>query len=167
MQIWIDADNCPIAARDIVLRASKRVGVKAVFVANRALEIPTSCLVKSIQVDDTPQASDDYINMRAKRGDLVITADVPLAARLVARDITVINPREGLYNRENIRERLSLRNSMCELRSLGVDTHGSPRQGPKALKRFAEVFDRILTKLSGKEQDSSGGLPGKNELSGC
>jgi uncharacterized protein YaiI (UPF0178 family) len=166
VQIWIDADNCPVPARDIVLRASKREGVKVVFVANRALEIPTSPLVKTIQVDDAPQASDDYINMGAKRGDLVITADIPLAARLVAREIAVINPREGLYTRENIRERLSLRNSMNELRSLGVDTHGSPRKGPKALKRFAEVFDRMLTKLSGEEKDASGGLPGKNELSG-
>ena len=152
MQIWIDADNCPVPVREIILRASKRVGVSAVFVANHALEISSSPLVKSIQVEDTAQASDDYISVRANRGDLVITADIPLAARLVEREISVINPREGLYNRENIRERLSLRNSMSRLRGLGVDTQGSSRKGAKALKRFAEVFDRELTRLLGESQ---------------
>ena len=147
MRIWVDADACPGAVRDIVLRAAERLRVSTVFVANKRLSLPRSEYVSSVQVGAGLDVADQHIASNAQSGDLAITQDIPLAALLVARGAVVMDPRGELFTPENIDERLSVRNFMQELREGGVMTGGPAGFSAQDRQQFAATFDRELTRL--------------------
>lgn len=145
MKIWVDADGCPRAVKDIVLKAALRRKVETILVANRGIGVPASPWVSSIVVDSGMDVADDWIAERVVEEDIVITADIPLAARVVARGATGVDPRGAEYTEENVRERLSMRDFMHGLRETGVETGGAPPYGAKEKQRFANALDRLLT----------------------
>lgn len=147
MRIWVDADACPGPVRDILLRASQRLKVPAVFVANKALSLPRSELVSTVQVGAGLDVADRHIAASAQRGDLAVTQDIPLAALLVPRGVVVLDPRGELFSEENIAERLSVRNFMQELRESGVMTGGPGGFSAQDRQQFAAALDRELTRL--------------------
>lgn len=147
MKIWVDADACPGAVRDIVLAASRRRSVETIFVANKSLALPLSDLIQFVQVGSAPDAADAYIIEHAQKGDLVITQDIPLAHPLVHREIVVISPRGLVFDEDNIGERLSIRDMMQDMRDVGIITGGPKQFGEKEKREFASSFDRELTKL--------------------
>lgn len=147
MKIWIDADACPGAVKDVVIRAAERVKVPAVFVANKALTLPRSELLSTVQVGAGLDVADAYISANARRGDLAVTQDIPLAAALVKAGVTVMDVRGEPFTEENIDERLSVRNFMQELREGGVATSGPAAFSPADKQRFASTFDRELMRL--------------------
>ncbi len=145
MVFWVDADSCPKPIRDIICRAGKRISAQVVFAANR----PVSCS-KDVMMVILPQekdAADNYIAENAGEGDIVITRDIPLAKRLVEQNLTVINDRGTLYTRENIGERLSIRNFMLDLYNSGLKPESTRKFGAKDIKAFADTFDKTLTRL--------------------
>lgn len=146
MRIWIDADACPGPVRDIVFRAARRVGVPVTLVANRPLQLPRSPLIAAVRVGQGPDEADHYLAREAGASDLVITADIPLAARLVARGIAALNPRGEAYSTENIQERLTLRNLKEELRSAGTKTGGPMPYHNRDKQAFANSLDRWLAR---------------------
>jgi len=147
MRIWIDADSCPRQVREIVARASQRKGIAAIFVANRAIPVTPAETVHLITVGPGEGSADDYIYGHSEATDLVVTRDIPLAARLIERDMRVLNDRGDLYTRENIRERLSVRDFMHELRANGLVPEKTKHFGQREIKRFADAFDRELSLL--------------------
>ena len=147
MKIWVDADACPGAVRDIVLAASRKRQVETIFVANKSLALPVSELIQFVLVGNSPDAADAYIIERAEKGDLVITQDIPLAHPLVHREIVVISPRGTVFDENNIGERLSIRDMMQDMRDVGMMTGGPKQFGEKEKREFASSFDRELTKL--------------------
>jgi hypothetical protein len=147
MRIWVDADACPGPVRDILLRASQRLKVPAVFVANRALSLPRTELVSTVQVGAGLDVADQHIATSAQKGDLAVTQDIPLAALLVPRGVVVLDPRGELFTEENISERLSVRNFMHELRESGVMTGGPSGFSAQDKQRFAAALDRELSRL--------------------
>ena len=146
MRIWIDADACPRDVKEIIFRASERVKVPVILVANKAMFAPRSPLVSMVQVQGGPDVADDHIVTHASPGDISVTADIPLAARLVEKRVVAINPRGELYDEENVRERLSLRDFMTELRDQGVMTGGPATFSAKDKQKFANALDRALRK---------------------
>lgn len=146
MKIWIDADGCPRAVKDIVIRASQRRKIPTVFVANRPLHTPRTSWITSIVVSAGLDVADDWIATHVQQDDLVITQDIPLAARVVERGATGINTRGEVYTESNVRSRLSVRDFMTDLREQGVQTGGPPPFGSRDKQRFANALDRILTK---------------------
>lgn len=147
MRIWVDADACPGAVRDVVLAASYKRKIETIFVANKQLTLPVSDLVQFILVGNAPDAADAYIIEQAVRGDLVITQDIPLAHPLVRREIVVISPRGVVFDDDNIGERLSIRDMMQDMRDAGMVTGGPKQFGEREKRDFASSFDRELTKL--------------------
>jgi len=147
MKIWIDADACPRVIKDIVFRASERLQVPVCMVANKDLSKSHSDLVTSVLVGEGPDVADDYIVQQAAPEDLVITADIPLAARIVARGGVALDPRGELYNEENVGERLSMRDLMQQLRAEGLVQGGPAQFGMTDRQRFASSLDRLLTRL--------------------
>ncbi len=147
MKIWIDADACPKIVKEIIFKASFRLKVPVCLVANSYMAVPLESLITSIQVDKGADVADFYIVENLEKQDLVITADIPLAALIVEKGAIAINPRGELYTEENVRERLSMRDFMQGLRDSGVDTGGPPPLGPKDKERFANSFNRIITKM--------------------
>ncbi len=147
LKIWIDADACPGPIRDIVLRASQRLKVQVVFVANKKLNLPDSPLVSLVQVDAGPDVVDAYIVENARANDLVVTQDIPLAALLVPANISVISPRGDRYTESNISEHLSWRDLMTELRDTGTIGGGPKPFDDKVKRAFANHFDAELTRL--------------------
>jgi len=150
MTIWIDADACPVAVRDMVLRASQRTGTALVFVANSPLPIATRPLVKTVRVSQGFDVADNYISQHVQLSDLVITQDIPLAAEIVEKGITALNPRGELYTAENIRQRLAMRNFAEELRNIGQISGGPTKFGDKEKQTFANALDRWLQKNKNK-----------------
>jgi len=148
MTIWIDADACPVPVREIVLRASVRTNTPLVFVANSPLPIPKRPIIKTVQVSQGFDVADNYISEHAQITDLVITQDIPLAAELVEKNITALNPRGELYTIENIRQRLAMRNLAEELRNIGQTSGGHGKFGDKEKQSFANALDRWLQKNS-------------------
>ncbi len=146
MTIWIDADACPVPVRDMVLRASQRTSTALVFVANSPLPIPRRPLIKTVQVSQGFDVADNYISQHVQSDDLVITQDIPLAAEIVEKGITALNPRGELYTVENIRQRLAMRNFAEELRSTGQISGGPNKFGDKEKQTFANALDRWLQK---------------------
>lgn len=145
--IWVDADACPGAVRDLIIKAALRLKVSTNFVANKQLGIPTTDLFNSILVECGPDIADDYIAINAATADLVVTQDILLAARLVERRIVVINPRGEIYSEDNINERVSVRNLSHDLRETGeIKTFNKPF-GEKEKRAFANSLDRELTRL--------------------
>ena len=148
MRIWIDADACPRDVKDVVFRAAERKQLAVILVANKAMHIPRSALVTMVQVKGGPDVADDHIVAASAEGDLAITADIPLAARLVEKRVSVIDPRGEVYDEENVRERLSVRDFMAEVRDTGVLTGGPASYGPRDKLRFANALDRALMAAS-------------------
>ena len=146
MQIWVDADACPNIIKEILYRAAMKRKVDITLVANKALRTPASSHIRTIKVDDGPDVADKEIVSRMEAGDLVVTADIPLAAHAVEKGGHALDPRGELYCEENVRERLSMRNFMDELRSEGVETGGPASFGPKDRQAFANQLDRFLTR---------------------
>lgn len=144
IQIWVDADACPNPIKEILFRAAKRVEIMTTFVANQEVQISASPYIKAVQVRAGLDVADQYIVEKLNPGDLVITADIPLAAEAIAKGAVALNPRGEFYTDGNIRERLSLRNFMDELRSGGVDTGGPPAFSQRDRQNFANQLDRFL-----------------------
>jgi uncharacterized protein YaiI (UPF0178 family) len=147
VKILVDADSCPKQARELILRSSRRTGVKAFFVANRPIPgIQGDTLVMDICPPGEGSA-DNRIAALAEPGDLALTRDIPLAARLVDASVAVMDDRGRVYTRENIRERLSLRNFMVGLAENGLGADRSASYGRRELKAFADGLDRLLGRL--------------------
>jgi uncharacterized protein YaiI (UPF0178 family) len=145
-QIWVDADACPKVIKDILFRAAVRVGVPVTLVANQPLQVPRSRHIRSVQVAAGFDVADNHIVQQAMAGDLVITADIPLAAEVVAKGCLALNPRGELYTEDNIRQRLNMRDFMDTLRSSGVDTGGPASLSQADRQSFANQLDRLLAR---------------------
>jgi hypothetical protein len=151
VKIWVDADAAPNDVKAIVAKAALRLEVETAFVANQRLYTPANNpFVESVRVEGGPDAADDHIAEQAEAGDLAVTADIPLASRLVEKAVRVVDPRGAEYTKENIGERLSVRDFMDSLRSTGVETGGPNAWSPKDKQAFAATFDRVLTRLARK-----------------
>ena len=147
LRIWVDADACPNPIKEILFRVAKRLSIETTLVANQPLQIPASLYIKAVQVRSGFDVADGYIVQALQPDDLVITADIPLAAEAIAKGAVALNPRGEFYSTDNIRERLSLRNFMDELRSGGVDTGGPPAFGQRDCQAFANQLDRFFLKF--------------------
>jgi uncharacterized protein YaiI (UPF0178 family) len=147
MTLWIDADAVPQPVKEICIRASERLSLATVFVANQRVPIlPGYAHVSAVRVDGGPDVADRHIAEHAVAGDVAVTADIPLAALLVPKGVVVLDPRGEEYTIENIGERLSVRNFMDGLRSTGVDTGGHSTYGAREKQSFANALDRALTR---------------------
>ncbi len=166
MTIWIDADACPRIVKEIVFKASQRLRLPVRLVANTGLSKHHSELISSVMVTEGFDAADDYIVLHATAKDLVITADIPLAARIVAHGGIALDPRGELYTEENVGERLSLRDLMQELRATGEIRGGPAQLGLTDRQRFASALDRTLTRMMKESHLASKKSPG-NSVSGA
>ena len=147
MKLWIDADAAPRDVKEICYRASERLKLDVVLVANQRLQLPVGyTYLSAVRVDGGPDVADLHIAENAQKGDVAITADIPLAALLVPKGVIVIDPRGDEYTEESIGERLSVRNFMDGLRSTGVETGGHAAFGQKEKQAFANALDRALTR---------------------
>lgn len=147
MKLWIDADAAPLAVKEICYRASDRLKVETILVANQRLQLPLGYPhLQSVRVDGSADAADRYIAEQAQAGDVAVTQDIPLAALLVPKGVATIDPRGEEYTAESIGERLSVRNFMEGLRSTGVQTGGHAAYGPREKQAFANALDRALTR---------------------
>ena len=147
MKIWVDADACPRVIKEIVFRASERLKVPVCLVANQDLSRSHAAFVTSVRVKDGFDIADDYIAEHAAPTDLVITADIPLAARVVEKGGVALDPRGELYDEENMGERLAMRNLMQELRTDGMMLGGPGQFSLTDRQRFASALDRLLTRM--------------------
>ena len=146
MHIWVDADACPLAIKEILYRAAERAQLPMTLVANKLLGTPRSPWIRSLQVARGFDVADNEIAKRLQPGDLVITADIALAADVIAKGARALNPRGELYSPENIQERLALRNYLDELRGTGERTGGPAALDNADRKRFADQLDRFLAR---------------------
>ncbi len=146
MRIWVDADACPKLVKDILFRAAIRTETALILVSNHAITSPASPFISKLQVTSGFDVADDKIVASIAAGDLVITADIPLANAVIEKDALAINPRGVLYTKSNIKERLAIRNINTDLRSSGVRTGGPSMLGKKEIQQFANALDRILAK---------------------
>lgn len=146
MHIWVDADACPVVIKEILYRAAERVRVAITLVANKPLRTPPSSYIKSIQVAAGFDVADNWIVQQVQIGDLVITADIPLAAEVIAKGGHALNPRGEFYSPDTIRERLTMRNFMDELRGSGVMTGGPAALNQSDRQAFANQLDQFLAR---------------------
>ena len=146
MKIWVDADACPGVIKEIVFRAADRARILTTLVANQSMRVPASAYLRFTQVAAGFDVADKHIVERLEANDLVITADIPLAAAAIDKGGHALNPRGELYTKDTIRERLSMRNFMDELRSSGIATGGPATLGPRDREAFANSLDRLLRK---------------------
>lgn len=146
MKIFIDADAFPNGIRDILIKASLRLNIPLIFVANKPLRLEKLAHLSLILVPEGPDVADDRITELAKPGDLVITADIPLADRVVAKNAFAMNPRGLLYTEHNIKDRLSMRDLLCELRDNNVITGGPAAFNKKDRQAFANQLDSFLVR---------------------
>ena len=146
MQIWVDADACPVVIKEILFRAAERCEVLVTLVANQAVRIPPSRHIKFIQVASGFDVADNEIVKRLAAGDLVITGDIPLAAEVIEKGGHALNPRGELYTADTIRARLNMRDFMETLRSSGVNTGGPAAMNQADRQAFANNLDRFLAK---------------------
>ena len=146
MQIWVDADACPKVIKDILFRASQRLDLPMILVANQPLSVPPNCKIRAVQVPPGFDVADNYIVQNLSAGDLVITADIPLAAEVIDEDAHALNPRGELYTKNNIRERLMMRDFMSDLRSSGVQTGGPAALSQRDRQDFGNALDKFLAK---------------------
>jgi uncharacterized protein len=146
MQIWVDADACPGTIKEILFRAADRTGIRVTLVANQGMRVPVSANIRFLQVPAGFDVADQRIVELLEPDDLVITADIPLAAAAIAKHAHALNPRGELYTRENIRERLSMRNFMDELRGSGVVTGGPSALNQRDRQAFANSLDAFLAR---------------------
>lgn len=146
MNIWVDADACPGVIKEILFRAAERANVLTTLVANQSMRIPQSQFIRFTQVASGFDEADKHIAKTVEPNDLVITADIPLAAAVIEKGAHALNPRGELYTRDNIRERLSMRNFMDELRGSGVITGGPAALSSRDREAFANALDTFLRK---------------------
>ncbi len=146
MRIWVDGDACPAVVKDILFRAAERTGVPLTLVANKLLRVPPSPYIKAVQVPHGFDVADDHIVQQIAAGDLVITADIPLASQVIERGAHALNPRGECYSVENIRERLAMRNFLDEMRGAGLATSGPAAFSHGDRQAFANQLDRFLAK---------------------
>lgn len=144
MKIWIDADACPRQIKELLYRAAERCEIILTLVANKAIAFPSSSWIRGIQVAAGPDIADQEIVRLLEPGDLVITADIPLAADVIEKGGYALDPRGDFFSQENIRERLSIRNFLDDLRSNGVETGGPASFSAKNKQAFANQLDRFL-----------------------
>jgi len=146
-QIWVDADACPVAIKEILFRAAEREQVHVTLVANQFLRTPPSRFVRAIQVPGGFDVADAEIANRVAAGDLVVTQDIPLAAQVIAKGALAVHPRGELFTPDTIAQRLGLRDFMEELRGAGVDTGGPAAFHPRDKQAFANQLDVWLARL--------------------
>lgn len=147
MKIWVDADACPNVIKEILYRVSKRAKITVTFVANQYIKTPTSPYLKSLQVPGGFDVADDEIVRQIDKGDLVITADIPLAAEVIEKGGHALNPRGELYTTDNIKQRLQVRDMMETMRNSGVEmTGGQATFGKKDKQTFANALDRFVAR---------------------
>lgn len=146
MRIWVDADACPKAIREILFRAAERMRIPVILVANQPLSTPRSPYINAVQVPQGFDVADNRIVQEIQPSDLVITADIPLAAAAIGKGARALNPRGELYTTDNIQERLAMRDFLDTLRSSGVVTNGPPPLSQSDRKAFADALDRLLAK---------------------
>ena len=146
MQIWVDADAAPKVVKEILYRAADRVGVSLTLVANQPLQVPRSRNIRSVQVAAGFDVADNYIVQQACSGDLVVTADIPLASEVIDKGCVALNPRGELYTPENIRQRLNMRDFLDTMRASGVDTGGPAAYSQADRQAFANQLDRLLAR---------------------
>lgn len=145
MKIWVDADACPVAIREILFRASARTGTQVTLVANNRVPIPRSPNLKMIQVASGFDRADDEIVKRMESGDLVVTSDIPLAADAIGKDGLVLSPRGERLTQDNIGARLNMRDFMESMRASGVTTGGPAALSQRDRKAFADELDKLLS----------------------
>lgn len=146
MQIWVDADACPAVVKEILYRAARRTGLRLTLIANQGLSVPPDHNITAIQVGAGFDVADNEIVRRCQPGDLVITADIPLAAEVLEKQAQVLNPRGEVLTRGNIGARLNMRDFMETMRASGERTGGPPPFSQRDRKAFAEQLDRILAR---------------------
>lgn len=146
LHIWVDADACPGALKEILFRTAKRLQLECTLVANQTMRVPTSKLIHLITVPDGPDVADDRIVELVQPGDVVITGDVPLAARVVAKEAVAIGVRGELYDDASVHSRLASRDLMEQFRSAGIETSGPKPLSQKDVQTFANLLDKTLTK---------------------
>lgn len=146
MKIWVDADACPVVIKEILFKAAKRTEVEITLVANQSISIPNSPYIKFLRVASGFDVADNEIVKRCKKGDLVITADIPLAAEVIEKDAHALNPRGQMYTIDNIKQRLTMRDFMETLRSSGIQTGGPSALSKSDRQAFANQLDSFLTK---------------------
>lgn len=147
MKIWVDADACPVAVKEILYRAANRTRIELTLIANQMLRVPPSPWIKALQVPSGFDVADQKIAQEVVAGDVVVTADVPLAALVIAKGAVVIDPRGELLDKGNIQERLSMRNFMESLRNSGIETGGLASLSSADRQAFANQLDRLLSRV--------------------
>ncbi|MDP2398894.1 MAG: YaiI/YqxD family protein [Burkholderiales bacterium] len=153
MRVWVDADACPGVIKDILYRAAERAGFPLILVANRALQVPRSPWIRMIQVSRGFDVADNHIVADSSPGDLVITADIPLAAAVVGKAVSALNPRGELYTPDNVQGLLDMRNFMDSLRSSGVETGGPRALNSGDRQRFAGALERWISSLPAEDKN--------------
>ena len=144
MKIWVDADACPVVVREILCKAAERTATETWFVANRYVKLPGSHYLRSVVVEQGFDIADHKIASECVPGDLVITSDIPLADEVISKNALALNPRGELYTKENIRQRLNMRDFMDTMRASGVDTGKTAAYSQKDKQAFANQLDRLL-----------------------
>ncbi|MBU1566554.1 MAG: YaiI/YqxD family protein [Proteobacteria bacterium] len=150
MKIWVDADACPVAIKEILFRASERTGLLLTLVANQPIRVPPSPLIKFLRVASGFDVADNEIVKRLSAGDLVITGDIPLAAMVLAKGCHALNPRGEMYSPDTIKARLQMRDFMDTLRASGIDTGGPAAESRSDHKNFANQLDSFLRRHAKK-----------------
>ena len=159
MQIWVDADACPVDAKEVLYKVSKRLQIRMTLVANQMMWIPRSNLIHFELVRAGADVADRRIVELLNAGDLVISSDIPLAANAVARGAVVLDPRGEELNADNVGSRLAARNLMEELRSSGMETGGPAAYSARNKQDFANQLDRLVTKLRARQSPTSDAGP--------
>lgn len=144
MTIWVDADACPRVIKDILFRAAERTQTQVILVANQSLAVPPGKWVRSITVPKGFDIADNHIAAEVQKGDLVVTADIPLAVEVMEKGAQALNPRGELYRDDTIRQRLNMRDFMDTLRASGIQTGGPPPISQSDRQDFANALDRYL-----------------------
>lgn len=152
-KIWIDADAAPREVKELVYKTSARLKIPVTLVANQTMSVPRSSIISVVTVVDGANVADKYIVQHASAGDIAITADVPLAAELVAKQVFVIDPRGHVYDANNVSNRLATRDLMDAARGAGFELSGPSPYSPKDRNRFAASLDRIVTKATKKHNN--------------
>jgi uncharacterized protein YaiI (UPF0178 family) len=150
MNIWVDADACPVVIKEILFRAALRTGVQLTLVANQPIRVPPGRNIRMVQVMAGLDVADNEIVKRVSAGDLVITSDIPLAAEVIEKAAHALSPRGELYSAENIRGRLNMRDFMDTLRGSGINTGGPPALSQSDRQSFANHLDKLLARLADK-----------------
>jgi uncharacterized protein YaiI (UPF0178 family) len=148
MQIWVDADACPVPIKEIIFKAADRTQVYTTLIANHYIKVPPSKVIQSVVVESGFDVADNEIVQRCAAGDLVVTSDIPLADEVISKGAYALSPRGELHTKENIKSRLNIRDFMDTMRASGVQTGGPPPLSQQDRQAFANHLDRILAKRS-------------------